>query len=74
MVQPLVEAVLNCTDWRHICLKLSAIRFLGGMANWLNKHPDENLEKALHFLVGCLPSAEYSNAAAAALQVGISKI
>jgi len=68
-VQPVVTAVLNFLDWRHICLKLSAIRFLGGMARWLNKHPDDNLEKALNFLVSCLPSAELSNAAAVALQV-----
>jgi hypothetical protein len=69
IVQPVVGAVLSFTDWRHTCLKLSAIRFFGGMARWLNKHPEDNLEKALNFLVGCLPSAEYSNASAAALQV-----
>lgn len=39
------------------------------MANWLNKHPDENLEKSLNLLVTYLPLPECSNAAAVALQV-----
>jgi hypothetical protein len=68
-IKPLVVSVLEFTDWRHICLKISAIRFLGGMANWLNRHPDEHLEKSLNFLVTCLPVPECSNAAAVALQV-----
>lgn len=69
IVKPFVEVVLNFENYRHVCLKLSAIRFLGGMANWLNKHPDENLEKSLHVLVSSLPTPECSNASAVALQV-----
>jgi len=42
------------------------------MAEWLNKYPQDNLEKTMNFLVECLPMPEFSNAAAAALQVCFS--
>lgn len=64
-----MQAVLNCNDWRHISLKISAIRFLGGMAPWLSRHPDDVLEKTMNFLVSSLPISECSSTAAAALQV-----
>ncbi|ODM90983.1 Transportin-3 [Orchesella cincta] len=68
VIGPIVEAVLNFTDWRHISLKISAIRFLGGMSAWLAKHPDDVLEKTMNFLVNSLPATECSSTAAAALQ------
>lgn len=64
-----MEAVLNFNDWRHISLKISAIRFLGGMSTWLSRHPDDFLEKTMNFLVSSLPTTECSSTAAAALQV-----
>lgn len=73
-VLPIMETVLNFSDWRHITLKISAVRFLGGMANWLSKHPDNVLEKTMNFLVNFLPISECSSAAAAALQVSWHKL
>ncbi|CAG7827981.1 unnamed protein product [Allacma fusca] len=68
IIWPVVERILNWTEWQHVCLKISAVRFIGGMSLWLSENSSLALQRSMEFLVRELPNPQTNNNAAASLQ------
>jgi hypothetical protein len=69
VVEPVIVTVLNWTVWKQAMLRISAVRFIGGMSPWFSKHSEEYLINAMTFLANSLEDPKISNTAGAALLV-----
>ena len=64
-----MSRVLSWTDWRHVALRVAAIRFIGGMSPWFGKHAEAYVVQAMSFLASSLEFPDLCNSAGAALFV-----